>query len=125
MTLTAKDLKFCQSRTRSTLRSQRPRLFADYKKHKANTATPVNTAVPAILGAPGVGHTLEVTMGLWNGAPTAYGAQWKRDAAAILNATFAKYLQTAADSGHSLTCTVTAFTGGGQASVTSSAVAVP
>lgn len=124
MTMNAKELHFAQGKTRGTLRAQRPRLVADAKKYKAQSTPPTNTAVPVITGTPTVGYTLTVTMGLWNGAPTAYGAQWMRNAAAIPNATFAKYLLVAADSGKSITCQVTAFTGGGQASVTSSAVGV-
>ena len=124
MTMNAKELHFAQGKTRGTLRAQRPRLVADAKKYKGQTVAPTNVDVPVIMGTGVVGHTLETTMGNWNGSPAAYGAQWKRDAVAILNATLKKYLLVAADSGHSITCTVTAFTGGGQASVTSSAVAV-
>ena len=123
--LSLKELNFCKGKTRSTLRSQRPRLFALYKAHRKNLTVPTNVNAPVIMGAPAVGHTLESTMGNRNGAPTAYGAQWKRDGAAILNATFAKYLVVSADSGHALTTTVTAFTSGGQASVTSSPATVP
>ena len=122
MTLTAKELNFCKGRTRSTLRSQRPRLFADYKKHRLNTNVPSNVDVPAITGNPQVGHTLQCTMGNWNGTPTAYGAQWLRAAAVIPGATFAKYLVVAADVGKPLACQVTAYTGGGQATVVSNAV---
>jgi hypothetical protein len=124
MTMSAKELTFAKGKTRGTLRALRPRLVADAKKYKSQTVAPTNVDVPVIMGTGVVGRTLETTMGNWNGSPTAYGAQWKRDAAAIPNATFRKYLLVAADSGHSITCTVTAFTGGGQASVTSSAVAV-
>ena len=124
MTMSAKELKFCQGKTRSTLRSQRPRLYADYKKYRKQTLAPVNTSVPAIIGSGVVGRTLEVTMGIWNNEPTAYGAQWKRGGANIAGATFRKYLLVAADSGQSITCTITAFTGGGQASVTTSPLAV-
>lgn len=126
MTMTAKELHFAQGKTRGTLRAQRPRLVADAKKYKSQSASapPTNATVPVIMGTPTVGHTLEVTMGNWNGTPVAYGAQWMRDAAPILFATFAKYLLTVADAGHTLTCVVTAFNGGGQASVTSSGVAV-
>ena len=124
MTMNAKELHFAQGKTRGALRAQRPRLVADAKKYKSQSTAPTNVDVPAITGTPTVGHTLTCTMGNWNGTPVAYGAQWMRDAAPIANATFAKYLLVAADSGHSLTCQVTAFTGGGQATVTSSAVAV-
>lgn len=122
--LTAKELRFCQGKTRSTLRSQRPRLYANYKKHVANKTVPTNVDVPAIMGSPLVGHTLETTMGNWNGAPTAYGVQWTRNAAVIPGATFAKYLAVAADVGQPIVARVTAYTGGGQATVASSAVTV-
>ena len=124
MTMTAKELHFAQGKTRGALRAQRPRLVADAKKYKAQSTPPTNVNVPVIMGTGAVGHTLECTMGNWNGSPTAYGAQWLRNAVVIPKATFAKYLIVQADSGKSLTCQVTAFTGGGQASVTSSAVAV-
>jgi hypothetical protein len=123
--MNAKELHFAQGKTRGALRAQRPRLVADAKKYKSQSTPPTNTSVPVIVGTGAVGQTLTVTMGIWNGAPVAYGAQWLRNAVAIPFATFAKYLVTAADSGKSLTCQVTAFTGGGQASVTSNAVAVP
>ena len=125
MTMNAKELHFAQGKTRGALRAQRPRLVADAKKYKSQSTPPTNVDVPVIMGTPTVGHTLQCTMGNWNGTPVAYGAQWMRDAAPIANATFAKYLVVSADSGHSLTCKVTAFTGGGQASVTSSPAAVP
>ena len=124
MTMNAKELHFAQGKTRGTLRAQRPRLVADAKKYKAQSTPPTNTAVPQVQGTGTVGYTLTVTMGIWNGSPVAYGAQWMRDAVAIPKATFAKYLLVAADSGHSVLCQVTAFTGGGQASVNSNAVAV-
>ena len=124
MTMNAKELHFAQGKTRGVLRAQRPRLVADAKKYKAQSTPPTNVNVPVIMGTGAVGHTLECTMGNWNGSPSAYGAQWLRNAVAIPKATFAKYLIVQADSGKSLTCQVTAFTGGGQASVTSSAVAV-
>ena len=92
MTMNAKELHFAQGKTRGALRAQRPRLVADAKKYKAQTIAPTNVDVPVIMGTPMVGYTLEVTMGNWNGTPTAYGAQWKRNAAVIPNATFKKYL---------------------------------
>lgn len=120
--LSLKELNFCKGKTRSTLRSQRPRLFALYKSHRKNTTVPTNVDVPVIMGSPLVGHTLECTMGNWNGAPTAYGVQWTRNAAVIPGATFAKYLAVVADIGQPIVARVTAYTGGGQATVTSSAV---
>jgi hypothetical protein len=122
--MTAKELHWAQGKTRGALRATRPRLVQWAKLYKTQTVAPTNVDVPVITGAPNVGHTLETTMGNWNGSPSAYGAQWKRDGANILNATFAKYLLVTADAGHTLTCTITAFTGGGQANVTTSGVAV-
>jgi hypothetical protein len=124
MTMSAHELTFVQQHTRPSVRMLKPRLSADRDLYYAQTVAPTNVDVPAIMGTGAVGYTLETTMGNWNGTPTAYGAQWKRDTVAIPNAVFRKYLLVAADSGHSITCTVTAFTGGGQASVTSNAVAV-
>lgn len=124
MTMTAKELEFVKDRTASTLRTQRPRLVADAKKYHAQTLPPTNIDVPAIVGTPKVGHTLTVTMGNWNGEPAAYGARWSRDGAPIPGATFESYLLTKADSGHMVDCEVTAYTGGGQRTVGSDAVAV-
>lgn len=124
MTMSAKELHFAQGKTRGALRAQRPRLVADAKKYKSQSTAPTNVDAPFVSGPPNVNHTLTVTMGNWNGEPIAYGAQWQRDTASIPNATFAKYLLVAADSGHSVRCAVTAFTGGGQATAYSNAVAV-
>jgi hypothetical protein len=124
MTMNAKELHFAQGKTRGTLRGLRPRLIADAKKYKAQTVAPTNVDAPFVSGAGTVGHTLASTMGNWNGSPAAYGAQWMRDGVPIAGATFAKYLLIAADSGHSVLCRVTAYTGGGSASVNSNAVAV-
>ena len=122
--MTAKELHWAQGKRRGTLRGLKPRLVQWAKQYKAQTVAPTNSTVPVIMGTPTVGHTLETTMGNWNGSPTAYGAQWKRGGVAIKDATFAKYLLIAADAGTTITVDVTAFTGGGQATVTSSGVAV-
>jgi hypothetical protein len=124
MTMTAKELTFAKGKTRGVLRAQRPRLVADAKKYKSQTVAPTNVDAPLVSGTGTVGHTLTSTMGNWNGTPVAYGAQWMRDAVTIPGATFAKYLLVGADSGHSVACQVTAFTGGGQASVWSNAIVV-
>jgi hypothetical protein len=124
MTMSAHELAFVQQHSRPSVRALRPRLCADRDLYYSQTVAPTNVDVPAIMGTPTVGRTLETTMGNWNGTPVAYGAQWKRGGVSIPNATFARYLLVQADSGQSITCTVTAFTGGGQASVTSSPVAV-
>jgi hypothetical protein len=124
MTMSAHELAFVQQHTRPSVRALKPRLVADRDLYYSQTLPPVNTSVPACTGTGTVGFTLTVTMGIWTNQPSAYGAQWLRDAVPILGATKSTYLITAADSGHSLSCQVTAFTGGGSASVTSNAVAV-
>ena len=124
MTMTAKELHFAQGKTRWTLRAQRPRLVADAKKYKAQTTPPTNINVPAIMGTPTVGFTLTAPWAIGTARRLRMARNGSVTARAIPNATFAKYLLVAADSGQSFTCNVTAFTGGGQASVTSSAVAV-
>lgn len=124
MTMSAHELTFVQQHTRPSVRALKPRLSADRDLYYSQTVAPTNVDVPAVLGTGAVGFTLTTTMGNWNGTPTAYGAQWMRDGAPIAGATRSTYLLTTADSGHSVLCRVTAFTGGGQASVNSNAVAV-
>jgi hypothetical protein len=46
-------------------------------------------------------------MGNWNGEPTSYAYQWKRDGSADIG-TGDTYAVVAEDGGHSITCVVTA-----------------
>jgi hypothetical protein len=71
---------------------------------------PVNTVAPVASGTATVGSLLSVTTGTWTGVPTpTFTYQWKRAGAAIvLLATSNTYLVVLADSGTTLSCTVTA-----------------
>jgi hypothetical protein len=124
MTMSAHELTFVQQHTRPSVRALRPRLSADRDLYYSQTVPPTNVDVPHATGTGTVGLTLTCTMGNWTGTPVAYGYQWLHDAALILGATRASYVIAPGDSGHSLSCQVTAFTGGGQASSVSNAVVV-
>ena len=93
MTMTAKELNFAKAR-RAGLCARSARVWSPTQKAQGASDPPTNVNVPVIMGNPQVGYTLTCTMGNWNGTPTAYGAQWLRNAAAIPGATFAKYLVT-------------------------------
>jgi hypothetical protein len=83
-----------------------------------------NTA-PYVGGVGAVGETLTSTMGTWTGTPSSYAYQWISDGTTPLG-TDASYVVDAADSGHSLTCVVTATnTFGSVQSPPSNAVQVP
>ncbi len=84
--------------------------------------TPVNTAAPAITGTPRVGQTLTATNGTWLGSPT-FKRQWKANGVAINGATGATYAPVAADTGKTITVTVTATNGRGWVTNTSAATA--
>jgi hypothetical protein len=88
-------------------------------------AKPQNTNKPKIAGQPLPGKTLTCTNGTWSGDPSAFSYQWRRDGAAISNATASQYRVKSGDSGHRLTCTVTAANPAGSASATSDSVKVP
>ena len=84
----------------------------------------VNTSPPMVFGHAQVGHTLHCTPGTWSGSmPRTYTVQWQRDGSPISGASgtfqldqgiyYAHYVAQAADSGHALTCSVTASNAAG------------
>jgi hypothetical protein len=73
----------------------------------AEPGGPKNRDVPYVSGTGTVGETLSCTMGNWDGEPTSYAYQWKRDGTLNLG-TDSSYQIVAGDAGHSLTCVVTA-----------------
>jgi hypothetical protein len=75
---------------------------------------PANTAVPTISGEDLVGKTLTCGHGSWTNSPTGYNYQWYRDGNLISGATESKYVAQAADSGHTVTCEVTASNAAGE-----------
>jgi hypothetical protein len=68
------------------------------------TAPPVNVDVPYVQQ---VGDHMTCTMGNWQGEPTSYAYQWKRDGTNIGTGA-AQYTVTGADVGKTFTCVVTA-----------------
>ena len=85
---------------------------------------PLNTSVPAATGTGTVGSTLSVTNGNWTYVPTSYTYQWRRGGTNIAGATAASYVLVAADSGTSVSCTVTAHNAAGATTINSNAIAV-
>ena len=79
----------------------------------AQEIPPVNTTAPAVTGTGAVGNTLSCTQGNWTYVPTSYAYQWLRDGANIAGAISATYLLVAADSTHSIACSVTATNAAG------------
>lgn len=77
---------------------------------------PTNATAPVVTGTRVVGQTLSTTDGTWNGSPSSYTYQWKRDGAAILAATANTYVAVTADIGHVITCAVTALSSHGTSS---------
>ncbi|OOB90993.1 fibronectin type III domain-containing protein [Rathayibacter sp. VKM Ac-2630] len=74
----------------------------------ASAATAFTTApTPTISGTAAVGSVLTAKTGTWNPVPTSYAYQWKRSGTAITGATAATYKAVTADSGRTLTVTVT------------------
>ena len=78
------------------------------------TTPPSNRDVPYVSGDTIVGSTLNCTMGNWEGEPTSYAYQWKRDATTDLAGSGQNsYVSVAADAGRSITCVVTATNAAG------------
>ncbi|PTL71956.1 hypothetical protein C1I63_03285 [Rathayibacter caricis DSM 15933] len=74
----------------------------------ASAATAFTTApTPTISGTAAVGSVLTAKTGTWNPVPTSYAYQWKRSGTAITGATASTYKAVTADSGRTLTVTVT------------------
>lgn len=91
------------------------------------TATPKNTAVPAISGTAQVGQVVTASTGTWedNLSPiTAYAYQWKNAGVNLVGngATTNAYTLQATDEGDNITCTVTATNAKGATAATSAAV---
>jgi hypothetical protein len=91
---------------RGVLRVQRQRArdWAGEVTEPPPTAPPVNVDVPHVQQA---GDTLTCTMGNWNNEPTSYAYAWHTDGTPN-SATGATYAPTPEDTGHTVTCVVTA-----------------
>ena len=92
---------------------------------------PVNYSGPIITGNNNVGQTLTVSNGSWTAdaaySPSSYSYQWNRNGSAISGATNNTYTIVSADSGQSITATVTAINSRGTtlSNSTNSILAVP
>src|SRR5262249_46458528 len=78
----------------------------------------------SISGTARYAHTLGCTQSFAN-FPTAVSFQWERSGAPIAGATGASYKVVGADTGHALTCAVTASNAGGSGAAVSAAVTPP
>lgn len=67
-----------------------------------------STPTPTVSGVAQVGKTLTAATGNWSPTPDSLSYQWKRGGAAIAGATARTYVAVAADTGKSITVTVTA-----------------
>ena len=88
------------------------------------------SAAPTISGSPQLGQTLSADHGHWTGGPSAFGYQWNRcdvagaNCTAIAGATQTSYVPGTADSGGTLTVTVTGSNTVGQMSSSSTPTAL-
>jgi hypothetical protein len=88
---------------------------------------PSNTVAPVVSGSAYVGATLSSTTGTWNanGATiSGYTYQWKRAGSNISGATSSTYVVQDADSGQSVTCSVTATNAAGTATQGSNGITI-
>jgi hypothetical protein len=91
----------------------------------APASAPSNTVLPAVTGTLAVGQQLTCDNGSWDGSPTSFTRQWKRDGSAISGATAGTYTVVSGDAGHTITCTVTATNVAGSTAATSTGSAIP
>lgn len=97
----------------------------DFSTGAVNELAPVNTVAPVASGTGTVGQTLSVTNGTWTaGGAITYTYQWLRAGIVIAGANAATYLLVSADSGKTVSCTVTATYSGYPAGATSNGIAV-
>jgi sugar lactone lactonase YvrE len=90
------------------------------------SAAPTNTGAPELTGTAAVGQALSCSPGSWTGGATRYSYQWNRDGLPLPSASGQSYIPTSADQGHTLTCTVTAYSSsGGSTQATSPGVLIP
>ncbi|KQQ05865.1 MULTISPECIES: hypothetical protein [unclassified Rathayibacter] len=73
----------------------------------AVTTGSLTNSVPTVTGSSSIGGTLTANPGNWGPAPVDLAYQWKRNGTAISGATSSSYVVASADSGTSLTVSVT------------------
>ncbi len=85
---------------------------------------PQNTVLPTIDGIAQVGSALSCSAGIWSNPVESYSRQWNRNGVAIPGATAETLVVSNADSGTTLSCTVTATSVVGSVGATSTGVPV-
>jgi hypothetical protein len=98
-----------------------PKPHSSGRKAEARDA-PSNIDTPALAGSPTVGGTLAVTMGNWNGEPTSYAYDWRKDGQSLGAPSQDRYMVTSAALGGMVDCEVTATNADGSASAVSNAI---
>lgn len=79
--------------------------------------TPVNTSAPTLTGTPAPGQTLTCSTGVWANNPSGYAYAWLRDGSPVSGQYASTYVVQTGDSGHSISCQVTASNVGGEYTV--------
>jgi hypothetical protein len=74
--------------------------------------------------APLVGSTIEVRLGSWSNAPTAFTFQWQRNGVNISGATAPSYVARPGDVGAAISCAVTATNAAGSSTASSNVVVI-
>jgi hypothetical protein len=96
----------------------------------ARNAPPVNTQLPALVGAPEIGATLHTTNGSWTNEPVSFDIRWlrcdERNCMAISQVVGDTYVVGESDAGYRIAVDVTAVAATGRSRTARSAtVAVP
>ena len=97
--------------------------FTEFNSNRVGVVSfkPVNTQGPDILGVPKVGQRVTCGSGGWTNNPTAFTYQWLLDGTPISGETNQSHDVQANESGHQLTCQVTASNGSGTGAPATSA----
>ncbi|WP_284975469.1 S8 family serine peptidase [Arthrobacter sp. efr-133-TYG-104] len=123
-TLAPADVNAAISVTVTATKSHFPAVSATSAATSPVQAGTLTRATPVISGSAYVGNMLSVDAGTWGPAPVSLAYQWSRGGVPIDGATAAQYTLTEADTGATVTATVTATKDGYQpTSVTSDATA--
>lgn len=93
----------------------------DLRLRDVLTGVSTNTAAPAITGSAVEGQTVTCSLGTWSGSPT-LDRQWLRSGQPIAGETGATHVLVSADTGHQVSCRVTAIAADGESTATSTAI---
>jgi hypothetical protein len=110
---------YANDHPRATVRAKMPRAVKYKLLSPSNVTVPHATATSLSVAAAGVASC---TKGTWNGSPTAYAYQWRRNGVNIAGAVASTYTFVVADEGAMISCNVTATNANGSTSATSNTV---